>query len=113
MNSKFFSPDGLKWASIDAGVRRKILGFDEKMMMVLVDFKKNAVGRSHSHPHAQSTYILSGLFEVTIDLETRILKEGDCFIIPGNSRHGVLCLEDGLLLDVFSPAREDFLKPAG
>jgi quercetin dioxygenase-like cupin family protein len=56
------------------------------------------------------THIAEGKFEVTIDDEKKILEKGDSFYIPSNVMHGVVCLESGLLIDVFSPVREDFLK---
>jgi len=37
------------------------------------------------------------------------LGTGDCFFIPPDVDHGVVALEEGSLVDVFTPAREDFL----
>jgi quercetin dioxygenase-like cupin family protein len=51
-----------------------------------------------------------GSFEVTIRGETKILKGGDAFYIPPNVLHGAVCLEDGVLIDVFSPIRVDFME---
>jgi quercetin dioxygenase-like cupin family protein len=100
----------IEWEIIQEGIRRKILGFDEKMMMTIVEFKKNAMGTVHAHPHRQVTYIAYGAFQVQIENEKKLLKKGDSFFVPPSVEHGVTALEDSLLVEVFSPLREDFLK---
>lgn len=97
------------WADVDPGVKRMIMGFNETLMMVKVKFEKNAVGSLHSHPHIQVSYIAKGRFDVTIGDITRQMSEGDSFFVQPNLVHGVVCLEDGLLVDIFHPFREDFL----
>jgi quercetin dioxygenase-like cupin family protein len=83
-------------------------------MLVSIRFEKDAVGPVHHHPHRQVSYVVSGRFEVKIGDATSRLSAGDCFIIPPGVPHGVLALEEGALVDVFAPAREDFLdRPAG
>ena len=72
-------------------------------------WEKGAVGNTHSHPHLQVTYIAEGVFEFTIDGETRVVKKGDSVLMPSDSVHGVKCLEAGKLVDVFSPMRETFI----
>ena len=79
-------------------------------MMVKVKFEKDAVGALHSHPHLQSSYIAKGKFEVTIDGKTSLLGEGDSFFVESTLMHGVVCKEEGLLIDIFNPCREDFLS---
>ena len=64
----------------------------------------------HKHYHAQVTQVVSGSFKVTIGDETKVLNDGDAFYIPPNVMHGAICLEDGILIDVFSPIREDFME---
>ena len=105
----FTTFDSIPWQDMGGGVRRKILTYDEKIMMVLVDFDKGAVGDLHQHPHVQVTNIESGIFEVEINGTKQILNAGDVFYVPSNALHGVVCLEAGILIDVFSPMREDFL----
>ena len=102
--------NNIEWENIDEGIRRKILGFDDKFMMTLVEFRKNSHGSVHTHPHRQVTYIVYGSFEVIIENEKKLLKKGDSFFIPPSVEHGVCAIEDALLVEVFSPAREDFFK---
>lgn len=99
-----------EWEDLGNGVSRQILGYNSQVMMVIVKFEKEAVGALHQHFHSQITYVSEGSFEVTNDNETKILKKGDGFFAQPNIEHGVVCLEEGILIDSFTPYREDFLK---
>jgi quercetin dioxygenase-like cupin family protein len=92
------------------GLSRKILASGGKMMTVEVRFEKGAVGALHSHPHEQIGYVLKGRFEATVGDDTTILEVGDSYYVEPDVVHGVVALEDGMLLDVFTPQRENFLK---
>ncbi|HVO74224.1 MAG TPA: cupin domain-containing protein, partial [Ignavibacteriaceae bacterium] len=100
MNLNFIENGTIEWEKTAEGVRRKILGFDEQLMMVLVQFEKGAVGSIHSHPHRQVTYVGKGKFKTIINEKEKILKEGDSFFISPGIDHGVICLEEGILIDV-------------
>ena len=104
----FVENDSTAWESVGEGLRRKIMAFEEKMMMVRVEFEVGAVGTVHKHYHVQMTSVESGVFEVEIEGKKKILKGGDVIYIPANVLHGAVCLEAGVLIDVFSPMREDF-----
>lgn len=109
-SKEFIKDEDLEWESVGDGIKRKIMGYDDSIMMVNVLFEKGAIGTLHEHYHSQVTNVAKGVFEVTISNVTQVMKEGDCFYIPPHAIHGVLCLEDGLLIDVFSPVREDFMQ---
>ena len=106
----FINSENIEWETVDKGVERKILGHDDQVMMVLVRFEKGAVGTLHHHIHRQISYVDSGSFEVTIDDKKAMLKKGDCFFVAPDLVHGVVALEKGTLVDVFTPTRMDFLK---
>jgi len=108
-NTAFQHAGKQDWQTVAPGVERKIMGYDKSLMMVQVRFAAGAVGAPHSHIHVQATYVAAGTFEVTIDGATQVLQEGDSFFVAPNLVHGVLCREAGLLIDVFTPCREDFL----
>jgi quercetin dioxygenase-like cupin family protein len=91
------------------GLTRQIMGFDDKIMLVKAIFEEGAVGQMHKHYHSQVTYVESGEFEMTIDGEVKKLKAGDSFYVLPHLMHGCVCKSPGVLIDVFSPAREDFL----
>ena len=99
----------LKWESVGEGVRRQIMGYDGQLMMVKVEFKKGGVGNMHAHYHSQTTYVVSGIFELTINGEKQILKAGEGYYVEPDAIHGCVCLEAGVLIDCFSPIRADFL----
>lgn len=98
-----------RWTDLGDGVRRQMLAHGPELMMVAVDFPIHARGAVHQHPHAQVTYVAAGRFEVTLGDDVRVLQAGDSFRAPGGVPHGVRALEAGRLVDVFAPAREDFL----
>ena len=91
------------------GVERRILAYNGKLMTVEFSFKKGTTGDPHKHPHEQVGYIAKGSFEVTCGDEKKIISKGDSYYVPSNVIHGVLALEDGIIVDVFTPIREDFL----
>ncbi len=100
----------IAWETVGEGVRRQIMGYDDRIMLVNVEFEKGGIGPMHQHYHSQVTYVISGQFDLTIGEETRRMKGGDAFYIPPNVIHGAICIEKGVLIDVFSPIREDFME---
>ncbi len=106
----FIKSDDVAWESPDKGITRQILGHDDRLMLVRVRFEQGAVGVLHNHPHRQVSYVESGSFEVEIDGKKQTLKTGDCFFIPPEVRHGARALEEGCLIDVFTPARQSFIE---
>lgn len=99
--------------NMGGGIYRTLLGYDEKILMAKVWFDSDAVGDVHHHHHSQVSYVLSGKFEVEVDGRKQVLESGGCFFVPPMAAHGAVCLEPGVLLDVFSPAREDFFGMEG
>jgi len=91
------------------GIKRQLMGFNQQILMAKVFFEQGAVGYVHQHYHTQVAYVESGEFEVQVGTEKKILKGGDCFFVEPNMEHGAVCLKTGILIDVFSPCREDFL----
>ncbi len=78
-------------------------------MLVRFAFEAGAVGAAHSHPHKQCSVIESGVFDVTIAGETKRLRAGDSYLVAPGLVHGAVAVEAGVIVDVFTPAREDFL----
>jgi quercetin dioxygenase-like cupin family protein len=105
----FFLGSETEWEEVAPGLKRQIMGFDGKIMLVKADFQAGAVGQMHQHYHSQVTYVASGEFQMTIDGEVRTLRAGDSFYVLPHLMHGCVCTKPGALIDVFSPAREDFL----
>jgi quercetin dioxygenase-like cupin family protein len=106
----FVENASIEWEQVGEGMRRKIMAYDDNLMMVRVEFEKGGVGTLHQHYHVQITNVESGKFEVEINSEKKILQAGDAFYVPPHAVHGAVCLEAGVLIDVFSPMREDFVE---
>ena len=102
--------DDTSLQDLGGGNTRRILAWNDDLMLVEVGFDAGTVGVTHSHPHTQSSYVLSGRFEYMIEDETVEIGPGDSVIVPSGKLHGTVCIEAGKLLDVFTPARQDFLK---
>jgi len=95
---------------LGGGVKRQILGHESQLMLVKVYFDKGAIGYLHDHPHQQVSYVEKGRFEVTINETKEIVSAGECFTVSGDAAHGVLALEEGIIIDGFSPMRDDFIS---
>lgn len=94
---------------LGGGTARRVLAWNDQLMAAEVSFDPGAIGAPHTHPHTQCSYVLSGKFSYTVEEESVELSPGDSIVVPGGLVHGTVCLEKGVLLDVFTPAREDFL----
>ena len=105
-------PDGA-WKALGGGVRRRIRSFAQDMMAVEVAFDAGGVGAPHTHPHQQLTYCLAGSFRFTVDGQPVTLRAGDTLFFPADSLHGCVAEEAGVLLDIFTPLRQDFLEADG
>ncbi len=108
-NDSFIRDAEQDWTPTEPGVRRKVLGYNDGVMMVRVAFEGGAIGPPHQHHHVQCTLIESGEFDVTISGRTERLKSGDCFLVPSNEIHGAVAVKPGVLVDVFTPMREEFV----
>ncbi|HEY9027661.1 MAG TPA: cupin domain-containing protein [Burkholderiaceae bacterium] len=107
----FFDSGSGSWTELGEGIRRKIVGHTPELMSVLVRFDEGAVGTVHAHEaHDQIAFVVAGAFEAEVDGVKRVIHAGDAFIAPRGRRHGVVALEpDSILLDQFSPRRDDYL----
>ena len=97
------------WETTGPGVRRQVLAHGPELMLTRVAFETGGMGARHQHSHAQLSYVESGAFAYTIGAETRILGVGDSCYVPPLAWHGVVCTAAGVLVDAFTPRRDDFL----
>jgi quercetin dioxygenase-like cupin family protein len=95
---------------LGGGLQRQMLGYNDELMAVKIWFAPGAEGYTHSHRHSQASLVVEGEFHVTIEGELKILGPGDSFFVAPFEEHGAVCPTGGVLIDTFSPAREDFLK---
>lgn len=108
IRNAFFSADCPVREAGD-GVTRQVLSHCDNLMICRMHFRKGAVGALHSHVHEQMSYVISGRFEFTIGDEKYTVGAGDTLYKHSGITHGCVCLEEGELIDVFTPQREDFL----
>lgn len=92
-----------------AGVQRKILSYADELMCVENHFETGAVGALHSHPHTQISYVVSGSFEYENNGVRKRVDAGDTILMLDGVVHGLICLEQGIVLDIFTPMRQDFI----
>ncbi len=85
--------------------------FGENLMLSQVEMEEGAVIPLHHHPHEQGGVLLSGSMELQIGDETRVIKPGELYLIPSNVPHRAVAIGGpAVVLDVFSPVREDYVK---
>ena len=92
------------------GVCRKVLSYSDRLMVCEITLEAGSVIAAHQHPHEQITYIISGKCRYTVGEETKEVGTGDSVLIPGNVSHSIVILETMKVIDVFTPARADFLN---
>ena len=82
----------------------------DRLMLSFVHFERaEAAVPTHHHPHEQMGLGLEGEFELVIDGEVNIIRQGDCYVIPGNVPHSARSLGGpARALDVFNPPREEY-----
>ena len=81
----------------------------ERIMLSRVDISPGAEVPLHDHPHEQAGTLLEGVLEMTIGDETRELRPGDSYVIPGGVEHSARAIDGRVIvLDIFSPPREEY-----
>lgn len=89
--------------------RRMVVG--DTLMICRVRFAPHVVTAVHTHPHEQMTIVERGRVRFYIGDEERVAGPGDVLHFPSNLEHGATMLdEEVVLMDIFTPVREDFLK---
>jgi len=85
--------------------------YGENLMLSYLEMDEGAVVPLHDHPHEQGGMLIQGQVELTIGDETRICEAGSLFIIPPNTPHKAVAVNGpAVVLDVFSPVREDYAE---
>lgn len=90
------------------GVVRRTTAITDRLMVCEFTLRQGSSVPLHSHHHDQCGYIISGRAEFIIGGEKRILGAGDSYAIPGGVDHTATALEETLLVDVFTPPRDEY-----
>jgi quercetin dioxygenase-like cupin family protein len=95
---------------IAEGIERQII-WGERLMVCRVRFAPHVVTPEHAHPHEQITLVERGRVRFFVAGQERVSATGDVLHFPSRCRHGATMLdEEVVLIDIFSPVREDFLR---
>ncbi|AKQ43135.2 hypothetical protein CP97_03805 [Aurantiacibacter atlanticus] len=110
---RFFTADNCAMETLEPGIKRQILAYGPQLMLCRLWFDAGVAGSVHAHPHSQITFIEKGRFLVLIDGEEREMGPGCSWFIAAGLQHGMTCIEAGVISDIFTPMREDFLPDGG
>lgn len=92
------------------GAERRVLSYGDGLMAVQFTFPGPMSAPVHSHPHTQIGYVVSGSLDLIMEgKDTVRLGAGCSYYVPSGVRHGVNVLEPTVVIDAFTPVREDFL----
>lgn len=86
-----------------------VLSIGETSMVTKMLYKTTDFVPFHQHPNEQSGYVISGVYKLKIEDKEYLLSQGDAYSIPANREHSIEIIEEGEVLDVFSPIRQDYL----
>ena len=92
------------------GAQLKTLVWGEKTLLCEFRMEKGKTLPSHTHPHEQTGYLISGRMRLTIGDETYEVAPGDSWSIRGDVEHSAEALEESNGVEVFSPVREEYLS---
>jgi len=109
-NTMFGKHSSAGFHETSPGNRIKTLCYGEHTLLVEVHLDKDADLLRHKHPYEQTGYLVSGKIVMHIEEKAVELKPGDSWCIPMNAEHKVDVLEDSVVIEVFSPTREEYIK---
>ncbi len=90
------------------GVVRRTMTDGDRMMLCEIRMDAGSVVPTHTHPHEQTGYLASGRIRFRIGDQERELSAGDAWMVPGGVPHEASALEASILVDIFSPPREEY-----
>jgi quercetin dioxygenase-like cupin family protein len=108
------SPQHTDWTRIpveklDDGIERQMMVGDN-LMICRLRFPPQLVTPAHDHPHEQMTIVERGNCLFTIGDDQVVAQAGDVLHFPPGTWHGATMLdEEVVLIDIFTPLRQDFL----
>ncbi|NWJ52870.1 MAG: cupin domain-containing protein [Bacteroidetes bacterium] len=91
------------------GVSFDVLAVGLQSMVTKMNYKVGDNVPLHAHPNEQSGYVISGKYRIKVGDLSEILTSGDSYSIPENIEHAWEVIEEGEVIDVFTPIRQDYL----
>src|SRR5258705_12296565 len=93
---------------INATIARQYITGD-RVTIARFELKRGGIVPRHEHENEQVSVVLSGTLLFKIDGREITVRAGEVMQIPGQVAHEVEGLEDTLVMDVFSPGRQDWI----
>ena len=93
----------------EPGMQRQVLAHSPALTLVRHQLRKGWRGTAHNHPHEQLVYVIQGAIEITVNGVSHVARPGDSFIVESNAMHQATALEESVVLDLFTPAREEYV----
>lgn len=110
-NAYYIPSDAYDQTEMLDGVFRRTMATTDRMMLVEIFLERDSSVPEHSHPHDQIGYVVYGQIEFTIGDKVRVCVPGDSYGIPGEVVHSAKAAQDTLLVEVFTPPREEYRNP--
>lgn len=108
----FITPGDATQVEMLPGVHRRTMGTTDEAMLCEFYLQRDSVVPPHSHQNDQVGYVILGKIEMTIGGQARICNPGDSYAIPGGIVHSARALVDSVVIDAFSPPRDDYRTEA-
>jgi quercetin dioxygenase-like cupin family protein len=97
------------WIEIAPGIRRRTVTYGTSMYQMIAKLDAGSRMPEHKHPQEQIVHILEGRMKLIVSGMPHELKGGESFYLASDVPHGVETIEDTMVLDTFSPPRDDYL----
>jgi quercetin dioxygenase-like cupin family protein len=108
----FVTPRDAEQIEMLDGVHRRTMATTDEAMLCHFFLEAGCGVPRHNHMNDQVGYVVSGKVEVTINEQVRVIETGDSYAVPGGIFHSVKAVVDSVVIDVFSPPREDYRTEA-
>ena len=106
----FYTLDDMAAVQAGDGIHRRSVNLDH-LMLTFFDLDAGAIIPPHEHPHEQISFVVRGALRFTLEGETRVLRAGEGATVPSNASHEAVALEDTVVVDGWSPVRDDYRQP--
>lgn len=107
----FYTPDSSGYKELLPGIFMKPLTYGDNSLLCEFHLKQGAVIPQHQHPQEQVGYLVQGEMRFISEAGERVVSSGHSWNFKGGVLHGAQVLADSVVIEVFSPVREDYLLP--
>jgi quercetin dioxygenase-like cupin family protein len=108
----FVTPADAPQVEMFQGLHRRTMGTTDEVMLCEFFVERGTEVTPHSHLNDQVGYLVYGQLDYTIGGERRLMQQGDSWAIPGGVLHSAVAVQNSLIVEVFSPPREDYRTEA-